>query len=103
MRRHPEHAGRWLERETVEGEGELTLECPPGGTPIGAAALTPGGELVPVELDGRTARFGGPGRLMLFHAVERGFDYFSPPACAAPVRHGPRRASRSASGIASAR
>ena len=81
VRRHPEHAGRWLERETVAGESELSLECPPGGTPVGAAALTPGGELVPVELDGRTARFGGPGRLMLFHAVERGFDYFSSPAC----------------------
>ena len=81
VRRHPEHAGRWLGRETVEGEGELSLECPPGGTPIGAAALTPGGELVPVALDGRTAHFGGPGRLMLFHAVERGFDYFSAEAC----------------------
>ena len=41
VRAHPEHAGRWLEREVVEGEGELTVECPAGGTPIGAAALTP--------------------------------------------------------------
>ena len=44
VQRHPEHAGRWLEREVVEGDGELTLECPAGGTPIGAAALTPGGD-----------------------------------------------------------
>jgi hypothetical protein len=77
VQRYPEHAGRWLERVTGEGE----LECPAGGTPLGAAALTPTGELVPVALDGRTARFGGAGRLMLFYAVERGFDYYSTRAC----------------------
>jgi hypothetical protein len=77
---HPEHAGRWLERETVEGDGDLSLECPAGGIPVAAAALTRG-ELLRVPLDGRVARFTGAGRLMLFHAVERGFDYFSPRAC----------------------
>jgi hypothetical protein len=77
VQRHPEHAGRWLERVTGAGE----VECPAGGTPLGAAALTPAGELVPVALDGRTARFDGAGRLMLFYAVERGFDYYSSRAC----------------------
>ena len=81
VQRHPEHAGRWLEREVVEGEGPLAVDCPAGGTPVGAVALTPGGALEPVALDGRNARFAGPGRLMLFYAVERGFDYFSAPAC----------------------
>ena len=81
VQHHPEHAGRWLEREVVEGDGELALACPAGGVPIAAAALTRDGGLVPVALDGRVARFRGAGRLMLFHVVERGFDYFSPSAC----------------------
>ncbi len=34
-----------------------------------------------VPLDGHVARFSGAGRLMLFHVVERGFDYFSAAAC----------------------
>ena len=80
VQRHPEHAGRWLEREVVEGDGLLSLACPAGGIPVAAAALTRG-ELVRVPLDGGVARFTGAGRLMLFHAVERGFDYFSPSAC----------------------
>ena len=81
VQRHPEHAGRWLEREVVEGDGELTLTCPAGGVPIAAAAVTPDGELVRAVLDGQVARFAGAGRLMLFHVVERGFDYFSAAAC----------------------
>ena len=81
VQRHPEHAGRWLEREVVEGDGELAVRCPAGGAPVAAAALTPDGTVMPVALDGRVARFSGAGRLMLFHAVERGFDYFSPSAC----------------------
>jgi hypothetical protein len=80
VQRHPEHAGRWIEREVLDGDGELTLECPAGGIPVAAAALTRG-ELVRVPLDGGVARFAGAGRLMLFHAVERGFDYFSASAC----------------------
>jgi hypothetical protein len=78
---HPEHAGRWLEREVVEGDGELTLACPAGGMPVAAAAVTPDGEVVRVVLDGQVARFRGAGRLMLFHVVERGFDYLSAAAC----------------------
>ena len=73
--------GRWLEREVVEGDGELTLECPAGGVPVAAAAVTRDGELVRAVLDGGVARFRGGGRLMLFHVVERGFDYFSAAAC----------------------
>ena len=81
VQRHPEHAGRWLEREVVEGNGELTLTCPAGGVPVAAAAVTPEGEVVRVALDGQVARFRGAGRLMLFHVVERGFDYHSAAAC----------------------
>src|SRR3954454_17516868 len=81
VQRHPEHAGRWLEREVVEGDGELTLTCPAGAVPVAAAAVTRDGRLARAELDGQVARFRGAGRLMLFHLVERGFDYFSAAAC----------------------
>ena len=89
VRRHPEHAGRWLERVASRARAS-DARCPAGGTPIAAAALTPGGELVAVELDGRIARFDGPGRAVLFYAVERGFDYYSAGGVRAAVRHGPR-------------
>ena len=81
VQRHPEHAGRWLERVVVEGDGDLTLTCPAGGVPVAAAAVTPDGEVVRAVLDGQVARFRGAGRLMLFHVVERGFDYHSAAAC----------------------
>jgi hypothetical protein len=52
VRERPEWAGRWLERI------DAASGCPEGGTPL-------------VELDG-----------WLYYTVSRGFDYFSPEACA---------------------
>ena len=49
---HPEHAGVWIERV------DEAIGCPQGGTPI-------------ATVDGST-----------YYTVERGFDYFSPQACA---------------------
>ncbi|MEA2293958.1 MAG: hypothetical protein QOE86_1597, partial [Solirubrobacteraceae bacterium] len=51
VQRHPEHAGRWLERV------DAACGCPAGGAPI-------------ATLDGT-----------LYYAVERGFDYYSARAC----------------------
>jgi hypothetical protein len=89
VRRHPEDTGLALERATalVEGDGEVV--CPQAGRPIAAAALPvdragrPLGGATPVEVEGDRAAWRGDGtcRLMLFYAVERGFDYFSPRAC----------------------
>jgi hypothetical protein len=84
------YAGQWLESLTAEGDGAVELECPAEGIPL-AAAMTPldadgqpSGAPEPLPLDGR--RIYAPGgrrqRVRLVYVVRRGFDYFSPAACA---------------------
>ena len=90
VRETPAYAGQSLTSLTIEGEGALELECPTEGIPLAAAwiALDDNGksigESVAVSLNGRTAHVDTPGRkrLRLMYAIRRGFDYFSPDACA---------------------
>lgn len=90
VRDHPEWAGQWLGCASVEGKGALTLDCPAEGQPL-AASLTPideaGAAVGPttrVPLQGRRATCIAPerARLRLIYAVQRGFDYTNPAACA---------------------
>jgi hypothetical protein len=80
--RNPSATGLALERVVAAVEGNGFVECPPAGTPIAAALVTPEGTVQPLELDDRRVSATGSGRLMLFYAVPRGFDYFSGAACA---------------------
>lgn len=85
----PNDTGQWLERSValVDEGGELS--CPGIGQPIAALAYpvddsgTPAAPGRPVELDRDVARWPGPGpgRLVLFYTVARGFDYLSADAC----------------------
>ena len=89
VRRHPEDTGLALGRVAVVLESGGEVVCPHAGRPIAAAALPvddagrPIGRAAPVAVEGDRAAWSGDGtrRLMLFYAVERGFDYFSPQAC----------------------
>jgi hypothetical protein len=87
VRENPQYAGQWLASKVVEGEGNLSIEFPPEGTPLGVAVtdLTtgetitlPGSSDLRSELPGRGAR-----RVRVIYAVRRGYDYFGREACAA--------------------
>lgn len=85
-RRNPDAVGRALERVVVEIDGKGAAECPPAGTPVGAALVEGDGTLRPLPVDGRSVATSGSGRLMLFYTVPRGLDFFSPAACADLLR-----------------
>lgn len=90
VRDQPAYAGQWLESLVQEGDGPLALTCPPEGMPLAAAvtALDADGmlsgqpELLPLHARGVRVEGGRHQRLRLVYAVRRGFDYFSPAACA---------------------
>lgn len=88
VRDTPAFVGQWLDAISVEGDGPLSLACPPGGEPLGAAVTDLGtGITTPVELNDLRATDHSPGRrrLRLVYAARRGFDYFNPVACAALI------------------
>ncbi|MCB0039862.1 MAG: hypothetical protein KDE23_09290 [Caldilinea sp.] len=90
VRENGAFAAQWLESVTYEGSGQAELICPAEGVPLAAAAtpLDPSGEPsglpVPLAIDGGrvSAASGEFQRVRLVYAVRRGFDYFSPDACA---------------------
>jgi len=96
---HPEFAGASLERVVRDGTEPCTLVCPAAGEPIAGCALplgadgSPAGRPVPLPVVDRKVCWDGggqPHRVMLIYSLRQGFDYLSPPACAAllDVVHG---------------
>jgi hypothetical protein len=91
VREQPDFTGWSLEHLSREGVGTVELACPSGAIPVAACAerLHEGGrssrDLVAVQVIDGQASISGDGtyRLHLFSRVPRGFDYFSPKACAA--------------------
>ncbi len=100
VRANPAFTGQWLARLVQETEEPLELRCPGGGVPLAACALPldgagrPVGPPIPLPLDGESVHWPGGDRgktrqtrqrhrVMLFYAVDRGFDYFQPAACRA--------------------
>ncbi len=91
VRANPAYTGQSLESVTAEGEGVLELICPPAGEPLAAAYILldeggkPDGEPVYLPLHDRALQANTPGhkRLRLMYAIQRGFDYYNPQACAA--------------------
>lgn len=80
-RAHPEMAGLSIERKELDVDGEGEITCPAAGVPIAAAVIDRSGNLTPLTVVGERVKWRGVGRLMLFYAVEFGFDYFSAEAC----------------------
>jgi hypothetical protein len=82
---HPECLARQLARVTVEGTGDLRLQCPVLGTPLGAYVVQSDAPATPadVEVRGRGAHVhaGRPSRLCLVYTLAQGYDLFSPTAC----------------------
>lgn len=83
---NPDATGMELGRVVVEVAGEGSVACPPAGTAIAAALVASDGTVRPVEVVDGTAAATGSGRLMLFYAIPRGFDFFSPTASADLIR-----------------
>jgi hypothetical protein len=81
VRAQPDAAGMSLERVWVDVDGEGTLVCPSAGVPVAAAVLERSGTVTQLPVDGDRVAWRGRGRLMLFYAVEVGFDFFSAEAC----------------------
>lgn len=90
VRENPAWAGQWLDSLVQEGDDPIELLCPAEGIPLAAAATPldasgePAGAPEPLTLDGRRVNVAGGRRqrVRLVYAVRRGFDYFSPAACA---------------------
>lgn len=89
VHREPRFGGWRLQCAVREGEGPLTVECPPEGRPLAAMAIEIDdrgeaiGEPMPLPLAERRAgtEKGGRQRLRLVYAVPHGFDYLQPEAC----------------------
>lgn len=88
--KHPEFAGMTLERISVVAEGRASLDCPPNGQPLLATVTALDAEdrplgppmAVPISDDAVLWMGMTRVRLSLFYTAPRGFDYFSPNACA---------------------
>ena len=87
---HPEFAGVTIERISQIVEGRASLDCPPNGHPLHASVTALDAENIPlgppvaVPISDDAVLWVGTGRvrLSLFYTAPRGFDYFSPAACA---------------------
>lgn len=85
----PTLAGEALERIHIDSDGPCELRCPPGGRPLGAAAIPLDGLGRPatppraLAIDEGVVRshLTGAHRLMLAYAHPKGFDYLSEEAC----------------------
>lgn len=81
---NPQHAGRTLSHVRADATSGAELVAPAGSQPLGAWFVPDdGGPSRPVPLADSAARSGAAaGELVLAFATTRGFDYFSPAACA---------------------
>jgi hypothetical protein len=81
--RDSRHAGRGITQIRVDARRGARLAAPQDSEPIAAWIAPASGPAVPVALNGHSAACGpADGELVLCFAAVRGFDFFSPRACA---------------------
>lgn len=85
IRTQPEYAGQMLGSQVVECTAPTVCLFPDGCIPLGAWQLCDDSDVVPLVVDGMrvTSTMAGAHRVRLIYAVNKGFDYMNPAACAA--------------------
>src|SRR5581483_10333822 len=79
---HPEFSAEKLRIVSVEGRGELCVECPGAANPIAAYAVESGTvRYIPIEQRCARATFNAGAKLNVVYSLRQGYDYFSKCAC----------------------
>ena len=83
IRNHPEYAGQQLGHVAHPTTAPTTVRFPDGCMPLGAWQIDADSQIHPLPIDDGqvTSTIHGPHRIRLIHAVTKGFDYLSQPAC----------------------
>lgn len=84
---HPQFCAERLKSTSVEGVGDLTINCPGGATPMAAyvVPLDAPDEVryAPLEKERVRVVADRPSRLRLIYTIRQGYDFFSREACEA--------------------